>query len=208
MTQPAPFIFDRNTAAWQELDRQHYLHPFTDYKNLHAKGSRVIVKAEGVYLYDSEGQRILDGMAGLWCVNVGYGRRELAEAAYRQTAGAAVLQQFLPDGSPAGDRAREAAGRPDTAAVQPRVFHGIGLGRQRHRGAHRASLLGPARPTRAQGHHQPPERLPRQHDRRRQPRRHGVHARAGRVADPGHRPHPRSRTGTGRVATCPRRSSA
>ncbi len=84
MTQPAPFIFDRNTAAWQELDRQHYLHPFTDYKNLHAKGSRVIVKAEGVYLYDSEGRRILDGMAGLWCVNVGYGRRELAEAAYRQ----------------------------------------------------------------------------------------------------------------------------
>jgi putrescine aminotransferase len=66
------------------LDRQHYLHPFTDFKSLHAKGSRVIVRAEGVYLYDSEGNRILDGMAGLWCVNLGYGRRELAEAAYRQ----------------------------------------------------------------------------------------------------------------------------
>jgi putrescine---pyruvate transaminase len=84
MTAPAPFLFDRNTAGWQELDRQHYLHPFTDYKNLHARGSRVIVKAEGVYLYDSEGNRFLDGMAGLWCVNIGYGRRELAEAAYRQ----------------------------------------------------------------------------------------------------------------------------
>jgi putrescine aminotransferase len=84
MTSPTPFIFDRNTAAWQELDRQHYLHPFTDFKSLAAKGSRVIVKAEGVYLYDSEGQRMLDGMAGLWCVNVGYGRRELAEAAFRQ----------------------------------------------------------------------------------------------------------------------------
>lgn len=76
--------FDRTTAAWQELDRQHYLHPFTDFKSLHAKGTRIIVKAEGVYLYDSDGSRILDGMAGLWCVNVGYGRRELAEAAYRQ----------------------------------------------------------------------------------------------------------------------------
>ena len=76
--------FDRTTAAWQELDRQHYLHPFTDFKSLHAKGTRIIVKAEGVYLYDSDGNRILDGMAGLWCVNVGYGRRELAEAAYRQ----------------------------------------------------------------------------------------------------------------------------
>jgi putrescine aminotransferase len=75
---------ERSTADWQALDRQHYLHPFTDYKFLHAKGTRVIVKAEGVYLYDSEGNRILDGMAGLWCVNVGYGRRELADAAYRQ----------------------------------------------------------------------------------------------------------------------------
>ena len=84
MTAPAPFSVERNTAAWQELDRQHYLHPFTDYKSLHAKGSRVIVKADGVYLYDSDGHRILDGMAGLWCVNLGYGRRELAEAAYRQ----------------------------------------------------------------------------------------------------------------------------
>jgi putrescine---pyruvate transaminase len=81
MTQSHP---ERTTAAWQQLDRQHYLHPFTDYKFLHGKGARVIVKAEGVYLYDSDGNRILDGMAGLWCVNLGYGRRELAEAAYRQ----------------------------------------------------------------------------------------------------------------------------
>jgi putrescine aminotransferase len=84
MTTPTPYLADKTTAFWQELDRQHYLHPFTDFKSLHAKGSRVIVKAEGVYLYDSEGERMLDGMAGLWCVNVGYGRRELAEAAFRQ----------------------------------------------------------------------------------------------------------------------------
>ena len=84
MTSPTPYVADRTTAAWQELDRQHYLHPFTDYKFLHARGTRVIVKAQGVYLYDSDGNRILDGMAGLWCVNLGYGRRELAEAAYRQ----------------------------------------------------------------------------------------------------------------------------
>jgi len=84
MPSPTPYVADRTTAAWQELDRQHYLHPFTDYKFLHARGTRVIVKAQGVYLYDSDGNRILDGMAGLWCVNLGYGRRELAEAAYRQ----------------------------------------------------------------------------------------------------------------------------
>jgi putrescine---pyruvate transaminase len=74
----------RGTTAWQDLDRRHYLHPFTDFKALAAKGTRVIVRAEGVYLYDSDGERILDGMAGLWCVNLGYGRHELAEAAYRQ----------------------------------------------------------------------------------------------------------------------------
>jgi putrescine aminotransferase len=72
------------TAEWQEIDRLHHLHPFTDFKALGKKGSRIITRADGVYLWDSEGNRILDGMAGLWCVNVGYGRRELAEAAYRQ----------------------------------------------------------------------------------------------------------------------------
>ncbi len=74
----------RTTNDWQRLDTSHHLHPFTDYKALNSKGSRIITRADGVYLWDSEGNRILDGMAGLWCVNVGYGRKELAEAAYRQ----------------------------------------------------------------------------------------------------------------------------
>jgi putrescine aminotransferase len=74
----------RTTAEWQALDAAHYLHPFTDHAALHRKGTRVITRASGVYLYDSEGREILDGMSGLWCVNLGYGRAELAEAAYRQ----------------------------------------------------------------------------------------------------------------------------
>lgn len=73
-----------DTAQWQQLDRQHHLHPFTDHKSLHSHGTRVITRAEGVYLWDSEGNRILDGMAGLWCVNIGYGRRELVDAACQQ----------------------------------------------------------------------------------------------------------------------------
>jgi putrescine aminotransferase len=73
-----------DTAQWQELDRRHFLHPFTDFKALAARGTRIIVRAEGVYLYDSDGRRILDGMAGLWCVNVGYGRTELADVAREQ----------------------------------------------------------------------------------------------------------------------------
>jgi len=75
---------NRTTSTWQSLDRKHFLHPFTNHKVLHATGSRIIERADGIYLWDSDGNRILDGMAGLWCVNVGYGRSELADAAREQ----------------------------------------------------------------------------------------------------------------------------
>ncbi|WP_030070424.1 aspartate aminotransferase family protein [Halomonas alkaliantarctica] len=72
------------TQDYQTLDRQHHLHPFTDFKSLGEEGSRIITHADGVYIYDSQGSRILDGMAGLWCVNLGYGRQELVDAATEQ----------------------------------------------------------------------------------------------------------------------------
>ena len=72
------------TLGWQQLDREHYLHPFTNYKELAHTGSRIITRGTGVYIWDSDGNRILDGMAGLWCVNIGYGREELARAALAQ----------------------------------------------------------------------------------------------------------------------------
>ena len=74
----------KNTADWQAADSAHHLHSFTDTKSLAEQGCRVITRADGVYIWDSDGNRLLDGMAGLWCVNLGYGRRELAEAAYEQ----------------------------------------------------------------------------------------------------------------------------
>ena len=73
-----------DTGAIQAMDSAHFLHPFTDFQNLNSRGARVITRAEGIYIWDSEGHKILDGMSGLWCVNVGYGRRELADAAHRQ----------------------------------------------------------------------------------------------------------------------------
>ncbi len=72
------------TQELQALDSAHFIHPFTDHQGLSAKGSRIITRGEGIYIWDSEGQKILDAMSGLWCVNAGYGRRELADAAYRQ----------------------------------------------------------------------------------------------------------------------------
>ncbi|MFQ5959298.1 MAG: aspartate aminotransferase family protein [Alphaproteobacteria bacterium] len=88
------------TAAWQEMDRRHHLHPFTDAKLLNAQGVRVITRAEGVYLWDSEGNRLLDAMAGLWCVNIGYGRDELREAAYRQLAEVPYYNTFFQSATP------------------------------------------------------------------------------------------------------------
>ena len=68
----------------QAIDSAHYLHPFTDHKSLAAKGARIITKADGIYIWDSNGVKILDAMSGLWCVNVGYGRKELVDAAAAQ----------------------------------------------------------------------------------------------------------------------------
>lgn len=74
-----------NIAELVRHDIAHHFHPFTDHKSFHAEGGpRVITHADGVWIWDANGNKLLDGMAGLWCVNVGYGRKELAEAAYRQ----------------------------------------------------------------------------------------------------------------------------
>ncbi|PKV46149.1 putrescine aminotransferase [Janthinobacterium sp. 61] len=78
----APQVYD--TAAIQHMDSAHYLHPFTDFQDLASKGARVMVRGDGVYLWDSQGKKIVDGMSGLWCVNVGYGRTSISQAVYRQ----------------------------------------------------------------------------------------------------------------------------
>ncbi|MBN8631986.1 MAG: aspartate aminotransferase family protein [Rhodobacterales bacterium] len=83
------------TAELQRLDAAHHFHPFTDNAALAAKGARVITRGEGVWLTDSEGNKIIDGMAGLWCVNIGYGRKELAQVAARQMEELAYYNTFF-----------------------------------------------------------------------------------------------------------------
>ncbi|AWB48216.1 aspartate aminotransferase family protein [Gemmobacter aquarius] len=83
------------TAELQALDAAHHMHPFTDATGLAAKGARVIVRGKGVWLNDSDGNRILDAMAGLWCVNIGYGRKSLAEVAARQMEELAYYNTFF-----------------------------------------------------------------------------------------------------------------
>ncbi len=88
-------IEKRSGSEWQDLDKQHHLHPFTDHKALHAKKSRIITRADGVYIYDADGNRILDAMSGLWCVNVGYGRQELVDAATQQLSELPYYNNFF-----------------------------------------------------------------------------------------------------------------
>jgi len=56
----------------RELDRAHHVHPFTDHKQMHGPGTHILVEGDGCHVVDAEGNRYLDGLAGLWCVNVGY----------------------------------------------------------------------------------------------------------------------------------------
>jgi putrescine aminotransferase len=90
----------RTTAEWQAADAAHFLHPFTDFKALAAKGSRIITRAEGIHLWDSEGHQIFDAMSGLWCVNVGYGQRALIDAATRQLETLPFYNAFFQTATP------------------------------------------------------------------------------------------------------------
>jgi putrescine aminotransferase len=82
MSKPMPAA---DIAELRRMDLAHHLPAQSDYKLQHQLGgSRIIVRAENSTIEDAEGNLLLDGMAGLWCVNVGYGRKELAQAAYDQ----------------------------------------------------------------------------------------------------------------------------
>jgi len=65
-------------------DAAHHLHPFTDFADLAKKGTRLVVRGQGVYIFEHSGHKLLDGMSGLWNVNMGYGQPSLINAAREQ----------------------------------------------------------------------------------------------------------------------------
>ena len=107
----------------QAMDAAHHLHPFTDHKDLRSAGTRIITRAEGPFVYDAEGTQILDGMAGLWCVNVGYGRNELAETAYAQMKELPYYNSFFRCTTPTPALLAERLARIAPAGVN-QVFYG------------------------------------------------------------------------------------
>ncbi|MBI1290178.1 aminotransferase class III-fold pyridoxal phosphate-dependent enzyme [bacterium] len=88
-------LHNLSTDDLRALDAAHHLHPFTDHGALSLSERRVIARADGVWLWDSEGNRILDGMSGLWCVNVGHGRNEIVEAVRAQMSELAYYNTFF-----------------------------------------------------------------------------------------------------------------
>ena len=90
----------RTTASWQAADSAHFLHPFTDFQSLAKKGARIITRADGIYLWDSDGNKLLDAMSGLWCVNVGYGQQALVDAATKQMKELPFYNAFFQTATP------------------------------------------------------------------------------------------------------------
>jgi len=70
-------------VLWRK-DRDHWIHPWTDFSTFKEEGSLIMADSEGAYVVDSDGKRYIDGIGGLWCVNIGYGREEMAEAIAEQ----------------------------------------------------------------------------------------------------------------------------
>jgi adenosylmethionine-8-amino-7-oxononanoate aminotransferase len=85
----------RSTQDYQDIDAAHHIHAFLDQKALNAEKPRVITKGQGVYVEDSEGKKYLDGMSGLWCTNIGYGRRDLVAAAAKQMEDLSYYNMFF-----------------------------------------------------------------------------------------------------------------
>lgn len=111
------------TAGLKQVDLRHHVHPFADHQELVSEGGpRVIVRAQGSSLWDSDGRRLLDGMGGLWCVNLGYGRRELVEAAARQMEELPYYNTFFKTTTPVAAQLAE-----ELASVTPagltRIFY-------------------------------------------------------------------------------------
>lgn len=116
----------KSTSDWQSSDHAHYLHPFTDHHELGGKGSRIITSADGVYITDSDGNRILDGMSGLWCVNLGYGRQDLVEASTRQMQQLPYYNSFFQSSHPPAIELSELLGEVSPEGFNHTFFTGSG----------------------------------------------------------------------------------
>ncbi|MCB1702081.1 MAG: aminotransferase class III-fold pyridoxal phosphate-dependent enzyme [Pseudomonadales bacterium] len=83
------------TRRLKELDQAHHLHPFTDLQDYSTHGGRIVSRAEHIYIYDSDGNKMLDGMSGLWCCNLGYSQQAIKDAISAQLDGLPFYNNFF-----------------------------------------------------------------------------------------------------------------
>ncbi|MEM8660648.1 MAG: aminotransferase class III-fold pyridoxal phosphate-dependent enzyme, partial [Pseudomonadota bacterium] len=114
-----------SAQSLRQLDKDHVIHPYTDFSTFFEEGSQVIVGADGVHVEDAEGKRYLDAIGGLWCVNIGHGRREMADCIAEQVMS---MQYYNPFGHTTNAPASLLAGK--LAAIAPgdlnHVFYSCG----------------------------------------------------------------------------------
>jgi adenosylmethionine-8-amino-7-oxononanoate aminotransferase len=84
-----------DTAALRQMDINHMFHPRTNLKRHSQSGPLILARGEGVYVYDTDGKKYVDSAAGLWNINVGHGRQELADAAREQINDLAYAPTFF-----------------------------------------------------------------------------------------------------------------
>ena len=84
-----------DTQALKKLDQAHHLHPFTDFEDYAKHGGRIVSRADHIYIYDSDGNKIQDGMSGLWCCNLGYSQDRIKQAVAEQLAELPFYNNFF-----------------------------------------------------------------------------------------------------------------
>ena len=96
------------SAELKQRDNQ-FIHPWDDIVKLGGNQRTLLDRGEGVYVYDSEGNRLLDAPAGMWCVNIGHGRKEMAQAVYDQIMALTYVSPWSMTTGPAAQFAADLA---------------------------------------------------------------------------------------------------
>lgn len=109
----------------RKMDRAHHLHPFTDHAAMHPGGTHILTGGKGVYLQGEEGM-LLDGLAGLWCVNVGYGRKEIVDAVTKQMTELSFYPSFFNSTTEPAVRLADRLGRMAPGDLNYAVFSNSG----------------------------------------------------------------------------------
>ena len=94
-------IKQTHNLSLEEMDKQSFLHPYTAHKSHLETGPDIIVSGKGVRLTNAAGKEYIDGMAGLWCVNIGWGHQEVVDAIAKQAQDLAYYHSFFSMGTEA-----------------------------------------------------------------------------------------------------------